>query len=143
MDTKNIIAAISLSAAVIIIYGLFFAPNNQDVKKKKEDKINNSRKKFDLHGHTIDEANQKMNQLILSCYEKGINELLIITGKGSHSKKNNNVYTSEENLKLQASIPEFIKNNSELNSKIKKITQAPQDLGGEGAIIIKLKRSKE
>ena len=112
-------------------------------EKKKEDKINNSRKKFDLHGHTIDEANQKMNQLILSCYEKGINELLIITGKGSHSKKNNNVYTSEENLKLQASIPEFIKNNSELNSKIKKITQAPQDLGGEGAIIIKLNRSKE
>ncbi len=112
-------------------------------EKKKEDKINYSRKKFDLHGHTIDEANQKMNQLILSCYEKGINELLIITGKGSHSKKNNNVYTSEENLKLQASIPEFIKNNSELSSKIKKITQAPQDLGGEGAIIIKLKRSKE
>ena len=88
-------------------------------EKKKEDKINYSRKKLDLHGHTIDEANQKMNQLILSCYEKGINELLIITGKGSHSKKNNNVYTSEENLKLQASIPEFIKNNSELNSKIK------------------------
>ena len=26
MDTKNVIAAISLSAAVIIIYGLFFAP---------------------------------------------------------------------------------------------------------------------
>ena len=26
MDTKNVIAAISLSAAVIILYGLFFAP---------------------------------------------------------------------------------------------------------------------
>tara|TARA_B100001029_G_C15052627_1_gene451912 strand:+ start:470 stop:2155 length:1686 start_codon:yes stop_codon:yes gene_type:complete len=38
MDTKNIIAAISLSAAVIIIYGLFFAPTSQDVKKIKDDK---------------------------------------------------------------------------------------------------------
>ena len=34
MDTKNIIAAISLSAAVIILYGLFFAPNPQEVKQK-------------------------------------------------------------------------------------------------------------
>ncbi len=38
MDTKNIIAAISLSAAVIIIYGLFFAPSTQDVKKIKDNK---------------------------------------------------------------------------------------------------------
>ncbi len=35
MDTKNVIAAISLSAAVIILYGLFFAPNPQQVKQKK------------------------------------------------------------------------------------------------------------
>ena len=43
MDTKNIIAAISLSAAVIILYGLFFAPpspdpnqiTNNDQKKKQ------------------------------------------------------------------------------------------------------------
>ena len=32
MDTKNVIAAISLSAAVIILYGLFFAPPPQDPK---------------------------------------------------------------------------------------------------------------
>ena len=32
MDTKNVIAAISLSAAVIILYGLFFAPTPQDTK---------------------------------------------------------------------------------------------------------------
>ena len=35
MDTKNIIAAISLSAAVIILYGLFFAPDPQIVNDKK------------------------------------------------------------------------------------------------------------
>ena len=38
MDTKNVIAAISLSAAVIIIYGLFFAPSPQEVKKIHEEK---------------------------------------------------------------------------------------------------------
>ena len=46
MDTKNIIAAISLSAAVIIIYGLFFAepPKNQEelLKEKDSDLIVNT-----------------------------------------------------------------------------------------------------
>ena len=33
MDTKNVIAAISLSAAVIILYSLFFQPDPEVIKK--------------------------------------------------------------------------------------------------------------
>tara|TARA_B100001123_G_scaffold176624_1_gene202574 strand:- start:745 stop:1908 length:1164 start_codon:yes stop_codon:yes gene_type:complete len=35
MDTKNIIAAISLSAAVIIIYALFFGPSPEEIKQNQ------------------------------------------------------------------------------------------------------------
>ena len=42
MDTKNVIAAISLSAAVIILYSLFFAPPVVDQKKISNDKITSS-----------------------------------------------------------------------------------------------------
>ncbi len=44
METKNIVAAISLSAAVIILYTLFFAPPpNQNIKSpKNENQIQNS-----------------------------------------------------------------------------------------------------
>ena len=38
MDIKNVIAAISLSAAVIIIYGLFFAPSQEQINKLKVEK---------------------------------------------------------------------------------------------------------
>jgi YidC/Oxa1 family membrane protein insertase len=38
MDTKNVIAAISLSAAVIILYGLFFAPSPQKLNQIQEEK---------------------------------------------------------------------------------------------------------
>ena len=38
MDTKNVIAAISLSAAVIILYGLFFAPSPQELNKIQKEK---------------------------------------------------------------------------------------------------------
>ena len=38
MDTKNVIAAISLSAAVIILYALFFAPSPQELNQIQEEK---------------------------------------------------------------------------------------------------------
>ena len=51
MDTKNVIAAISLSAAVIILYSLFFAPEpvqrteNLSEKDKIEKNWKRSQKK--------------------------------------------------------------------------------------------------
>ena len=36
MDLKNIIAAIALSAAVIVLYGLFFAPSQEQLLKLNE-----------------------------------------------------------------------------------------------------------
>ena len=44
MDTKNVIAAISLSAAVIILYGLFFAPAPDPNQKSK---ITNEKNKIE------------------------------------------------------------------------------------------------
>ena len=46
MDSKNVIAAISLSAAVIIIYGLFFAPPPPDLKKINNEKTSVTRHTF-------------------------------------------------------------------------------------------------
>ena len=43
MDTKNIIAAISLSLAIIVMWSLFFQPSSEELKKRKEkEKIVNS-----------------------------------------------------------------------------------------------------
>ncbi len=45
MEPKNVIAAISLSAAVIILYGLFFAPSPEEIKKiqgEKKEIVQNS-----------------------------------------------------------------------------------------------------
>ena len=38
MDTKNVIAAISLSAAVIVLYSLFFAPEPVETSKNLQSK---------------------------------------------------------------------------------------------------------
>ena len=97
------------------------------------------RYKFDLHGFTLDEANIKVKEIIKHCVENKFKELLLITGKGIHSKSDQDAYISKNLGKLKYSVPEFIKANSELNKFIISISDAEKKDGGEGAIIIRLK----
>ena len=115
-------------------------PNNiLDKETKKINKKKPTRYKFDLHGISIDEANKKVTEIIENCYDEGFSEILLITGKGQHSKSGDNVYVSRNFSTLKGTIPEFIKNNTSLSTKIYKMQTAPENEGGEGALIIKLK----
>ena len=110
--------------------------------KEKQSITNNSRKerfKFDLHGFTLDEANQKVREIILSCTKKNYKEILLITGKGLHSNTDNDIYVSKDLSKLKFSVPEFINNSNELNDCVFSISEASLKDGGTGAILIKLK----
>ena len=117
-------------------------PGNIHNKDNDEAIVLNSNKKFkfDFHVYTIEKSKLKIGKIISKCYENGVNEILVITGKGIHSK-DNDVYNSTEYNKLKNTIPLFIKNEPSLSSKIKNIKTAPNDKGGEGALIIKLKKS--
>ena len=53
MDTKNVITAISLSALVIILYSLFFAPPPPDISDKKNI-LENVKKNSDVSSPSID-----------------------------------------------------------------------------------------
>ena len=76
---------------------------------------------IDLHGYSLDEANKKIFEFINECYEKNIKSINIITGKGLRSKNVEDPYSSADLGMLKNSVPNFIKNNSELMSKIKHI----------------------
>ena len=56
MDTKNVIAAISLSAAVIILYSLFFAPSPKELKDLNQEKttLNSEAPKLDVSEKIIE-----------------------------------------------------------------------------------------
>ncbi len=99
----------------------------------------NLRFRFDLHGFTLAEANQKVRELITTCLEKGFKEILLITGKGLHSNTDQNSYVSKDLSKLKFAVPEYIKSQKDLSDKISNIEQASISDGGEGAVIIKLK----
>ena len=120
-----------------------YIKNPSDVFDKDKTISENSEKKnrfrFDLHGFTLDQANKKVKEIILSCINKKYKEILFITGKGKHSSNDKDIYTSKDLGKLKYSVPEFIKSDQELNSSILSIQEAKIEDGGEGAIVIKLR----
>ena len=104
-----------------------------------QDKKRKERFKYDLHGYSLDEANQKVKEIIISCANENYKEILLITGKGLHSTSDKDSYVSKQLSKLKYSVPDFIKNNNDLKKLITSITDADRIDGGEGAILIRLK----
>ena len=62
------------------------------------------------------------------------------TGKGIHSNTEKDVYVSKDLSKLRYSVPEYINSNLGLSKHIISISEADKKNGGDGAIIIKLKK---
>jgi len=69
VDSKNVIAAISLSAAVIILYGLFFAP-----PPPNPDQINNDKNKIEQTGNEAPSLDQNVEVSKISREEAIENE---------------------------------------------------------------------
>ena len=113
-------------------------PNKDNFeKKRKRGKI----KSLDLHGYTLDDANQTIENFIKKSYEDNISKLVIVTGKGIHSDNEKDPYVSKDLGILKYSIPEFIRNNQELMKMIYEIKEANIEDGGSGAFYIFLKKN--
>ena len=101
-----------------------FTESNSKIENKDTDivqleKISN--RTLDLHGLTLEIANKKIEQFIKSSFDKNVEKIKVITGKGLRSKVDQNPYQSKDLSILKYSVPEFIRNNLELMSLIKKI----------------------
>ena len=108
--------------------------------KKGNNQSNSYRFKYDLHGFNLLEANEKVKEIIFFCLENNYRQILLITGKGIHSDTEKDVYVSKNLSKLRYSIPEYITSNQDLSKYISSTSIAEPKDGGEGAIIIKLKK---
>ena len=119
-----------------------FIKNPSDIFDKDKSYLKrnkNQRFKFDLHGFALDEANKKVKEIIINCFEKKYKEILLITGKGMHSSNEKDTYVSKDLGKLKFSVPDFIKTDEELSKLNLSISEADLKDGGEGAIIIRLR----
>ena len=109
----------------------------------KENVQINKIKKLDLHGSSLVEANERVKNFIIKSFNSGYKKLLVITGKGLRSKSSANPYLSETLSTLKYAVPEYIRNDENLNKKITRISEADLKDGGTGAIYIFLKNNKK
>ena len=121
--------------------------NSSERLENKDTEYSNEKKQFvqktiDLHGYTLEEANKKIFEYIENCYLNNIDKINIITGKGLRSKNLDDPYQSNDLSILKYSVPNFIKNNTELMDKIIKIDFDSVNSPSKGNFDIILKKNK-
>jgi len=112
--------------------------DNKDFKFNQKKTLKT--KNIDLHGYTLQEANNTIQKFINNSYDNGVSKIIVVTGKGLHSNVEKDPYVSKDLSILKYSVPEFIENNIELMKKIVEIKDADIDDGGSGAFYILLKK---
>ena len=113
---------------------------NKDLNLNNNQNKNNIIKTIDLHGFTLDKANNVIEEFINQCFKNRVNKIIVITGKGLRSKNKENPYVSKDLSILKNSVPEYIKSKQHLMKIIKKIEEASVEEGGQGAFYIFLKK---
>jgi DNA-nicking Smr family endonuclease len=118
----------------------FLSNKDKLISKDQENKIKSPNKirTIDLHGQSLDEANNKIKDFILKSFDEGTEKLKIITGKGIHSQNEKNPFVSKKLGILKYSVPDFLHKDTELTNIIKSLSPAAIEDGGEGAFYIYL-----
>ena len=65
-----------------------FLNSSEKLQAKEEDKLNNqaiSEKSIDLHGYTLEEANEEISKFIDNCYLNRVKKINIMGGFVKHS----------------------------------------------------------
>ena len=123
-----------------------FVKGDEKIENKDKDYLNNDKqfleKIIDLHGYTLEEANKKIFEYIENCYLNNVHKINIITGKGLRSKNMDDPYQSNDLSILKYSVPNYIKNNTELMNKILKIDFDSVNSPSKGNFYIFLKKKK-
>tara|TARA_Y100001970_G_C14166073_1_gene821373 strand:- start:1096 stop:1524 length:429 start_codon:yes stop_codon:yes gene_type:complete len=121
-----------------------FVTGKEKLPNKDKENIENEKiyqKSIDLHGYSLEKANKTIEDFINKCFSQNIKKIIVITGKGLHSNIEQNPYRSKDLSILKYSVPNFIKSDRKLMSKIKEISNAKIEDGGDGAFYIYLKKS--
>ncbi len=96
----------------------------------------------DLHGLTLEKANEYIKNFIIKSYKDKVNKINVITGKGKRSKNKYDPYISKDLSILKYSVPDYINRDKDLVSLIKNLSPARMEDGGEGAFYIYLRKKK-
>jgi DNA-nicking Smr family endonuclease len=87
---------------------------------------------LDLHGLTRDEALEALGTFVKGAYRRGQQAVLVITGRGNHS--------ADEPV-LKKAVEKWLRESGK--DMVAEYLPAPRQMGGDGAVVIFLKRLPE
>ena len=81
---------------------------NKDLSLSQKNTNKELVKTIDLHGLSLENANNVINDFINKCFHNNINRIIVVTGKGLRSNNADNPYVSKNLSILKYSVPEYI-----------------------------------
>ncbi|ODA68040.1 putative DNA endonuclease SmrA [Methyloligella halotolerans] len=95
--------------------------------------------KLDLHGMRQRHAHSALRRFLMESQAKGFRHVLVITGKGTAKSTSENFYMEEPRGVLRQQVPGWL-TQPDLASVVVSFSEAPQRLGGAGALYVRLRR---
>ena len=97
--------------------------------------------RIDLHGMRQREAHSALRKFLHWARAKDYRHVLVITGKGSLRAEDRSFYDEEARGVLRQAVPHWL-SHGDLAPFIVSFSDAPRRLGGEGALYVRLRRSR-
>ena len=97
--------------------------------------------KLDLHGMRQRDAHAALRRFLKSAQAKAYRHVLVITGKGATQAAAKSFYEEEARGVLRQTVPQWL-SDPEFASIVVSFSQAPRRLGGEGALYVRLRKTR-
>lgn len=95
--------------------------------------------RLDLHGMRQRDAHAALRKFLKSAQSKGHRHVLVITGKGAPRESGASFYEDERRGVLRQAVPHWL-SDGDLAPLIVSFSEAPQRLGGGGALYVRLRK---
>jgi DNA-nicking Smr family endonuclease len=97
--------------------------------------------RLDLHGLRQRDAHAQLRRFLKTAQARGQRHVLVITGKGAVQTESKSFYAEEERGVLRQAVPRWLA-EPDLAELVVSFSSAPRRLGGEGALYVRLRKSR-
>jgi DNA-nicking Smr family endonuclease len=97
--------------------------------------------RLDLHGMRQRDAHAQLRRFLKTAQARGLRHVLVITGKGADQVASKSFYEEDERGVLRNAVPHWLA-EPDLAALVVSFSPAPRRLGGEGALYVRLRRSR-
>jgi DNA-nicking Smr family endonuclease len=97
--------------------------------------------RLDLHGMRQRDAHAQLRRFLKTAQARGLKHVLVITGKGADQEASRSFYEEDERGVLRNAVPHWLA-EPEFAALVVSFSPAPRRLGGEGALYVRLRRTR-